>query len=84
MYCSLSAIPLLSDLKLPMNRTYSYTGGSLGSMAPRSIWQQNSIWFLAVDNLKKALKKLQHPPNLLFRQCKLLITFIKKCFNLAS
>lgn len=78
MYCSLSAIPLLSDLKLPMNRTYSYTGGSLGSMAPRSIWQQNSIWFLAVDK-KEILKKLQHPLNPLFRQCKSRITFIKNC-----
>lgn len=57
MHCSLRAIPLLSDLKLPMNRTYSYTGGSLGSMAPRSIWQQNSIWFLAVEKTKINIKK---------------------------
>lgn len=52
--CKLSSVPLLSDLKLPMNLTYSYTGGSLGSMAPRSMWQQNSIWFLPVDK-KKAI-----------------------------
>lgn len=64
MYCSLRGIPLLSDLKLPMNRTYSYTGGSLGSMAPRSIWQQNSIWFLAVDKKMKCQKKPTAPTNL--------------------
>lgn len=39
--------PLFRDLKFPMNLTYSYTGGSLGSMVPRSMWQQNSSWFFA-------------------------------------
>lgn len=39
--------PLFRDLKLPMNLTYSYTGGSLGWMVPRSMWQQNSSWFFA-------------------------------------
>lgn len=53
----LSDIPLLSDLKLPMNLTYSYTCGSLGSMAPRSIWQQNSMWFLAGENKHNMSKR---------------------------
>lgn len=39
--------PLFRDLKFPMNLTYSYTGGSLGSMVPLSMWQQNSSWFFA-------------------------------------
>ena len=39
--------PLFRDLKFPMNLTYSYAGGSLGLMVPRSMWQQNSSWFLA-------------------------------------
>lgn len=45
--------PLFRDLKFPMNLTYSYTGGSLGSMVPLSMWQQNSSWFFAGVKKKK-------------------------------
>lgn len=34
--------PLLWNLKSPTNLTYSYVGGSFGSMFPLAKWQQNS------------------------------------------
>lgn len=49
--------PLFRDLKFPMNLTYSYTGGSLGSMVPLSMWQQNSSWFFAGVKKKRKDEK---------------------------